>query len=157
MKLVLVFVDSTLKQCTMALPSLSIAFLYKLVKRSIHKVSPAPAPPPTPVAVDMRPIRPPKHYHIYWPALRARAFARVLTGNPMWRGTYDQNIRLIAERHLPGCNPREFIQKVNPFLFAKQIGLSDSESRRILHHSYNYLFAHAAYSRCEHCRALALL
>ena len=152
LKLVFAFVDSTPK-ASMASTSLLLSSLYaRLVgKRSFSRVS--PAPPPTPV---MKPIRPPAHYHIYWPALRARAFARILTGNPMWRGTYDQNIRLIAERHLAGCNPREFIQKVNPFLFAKQIGLSDSDSRRILHHSYEYLLIQAAYSRCEHCRTLAL-
>lgn len=131
-----------------------MSFILPLIKRSMHVPA---APPSTPVALPaMKPIRPPAHYHIYWPAIRARNFARVLTGNPMWRGTYDQNIRMIAERHLAGCNPREFIQKVNPFLFAKQIGLSELDARRLLGRSYHELWTQAAYSRCEHCRALAL-
>ena len=159
MKLVVAFVDSTPK-ATMASTSLSLSSLYARIvgKRSFSRVLPAPAAPPsTPVALAVvKPIRPPKHYHIYWPALRARAFARILTGIPMWRGTYDQNIRMIAERHLAGCNPREFIQTVNPFLFAKQIGLSELDARRLLGRSYHELWTQAAYSRCEHCRALAL-
>lgn len=106
-------------------------------------------------------IKPPAHYHIFWSATRARTFARIVTLDPKRRSTYDQNIRLLAAEYnmLTGteANPRQFIQKVNPLLFAHLLGWPPHFTQRTLGREWNTLYTMVIYSKCEHCRKLGKL
>lgn len=110
-------------------------------------VSPAPL-------VDV--IRAPPHYHRFWSATRARKFARKLTGDLKRRGTYDQNIRLIASKTHPGVDVRQFIDKVNPVLWCLTVGWSRCDVQKlIMRNDLQALWHRCAYSSCDHCRYLA--
>ena len=110
-------------------------------------VSPAPL-------VDV--IRAPPHYHRFWSATRARKFARKLTGDLKRRGTYDQNIRLIASKTHPGVDVRQFIHKVNPVLWCLTVGWSRWDMQKlIMRNDLQDLWHRCAYSSCDHCRYLA--
>ena len=105
-------------------------------------------------------IRAPVHYHLYWPATRTRLFARILTGDPKRRKTYDENIRLLndAYANVTGnkVHPHLFIQKVNPVLFALAVGISNQEVCTIIRPQHRMrLWQQCAYSSCAHCRQLA--
>ena len=100
-------------------------------------------------------IKPPPHAHRFWSATRARLFARKLTGDPKRRGTYDQNIRVIASKTHPDVDPRIFIEKVNPVLYCLTVGWSQEDAYKLLKWQWLNLWRRCAYSRCEHCRLLA--
>jgi argininosuccinate synthase len=105
-------------------------------------------------------IKPPPHYHIFWSATRARQFARILSGDPKRRSTYDQNIRLLNAAYSrimeTEADPRAFIKKVNPVLFAHALGMSPHFTQRVIgFRSYNTLYTMVKQSKCEHCRKLA--
>ena len=101
-------------------------------------------------------IRAPPHYHRFWSATRARKFARKLTGDLKRRGTYDQNIRLIASKTHPGVDVRQFIQKVNPVLWCLTVGWSRWDMQKlIMRNDLQDLWHRCAYSSCDHCRYLA--
>jgi hypothetical protein len=117
----------------------------------------------TPVPVVER-ILPPRHYHINWPATRARHFARIVSGNPKRRGTYDQNIRLLNASYtaLIGkpdqtstADVRLFIQKVNPLAFAHIVGISPLQTKKMLGPAFLELLHRITHSKCECCRSLA--
>ena len=117
----------------------------------------------TPVPVVER-ILPPRHYHINWPATRARHFARIVSGNPKRRGTYDQNIRLLNASYtaLIGkpdqtstADVRLFIQKVNPLAFAHIVGISPIQTKKMLGPAFLELLHRITHSKCECCRSLA--
>jgi hypothetical protein len=113
----------------------------------------APLQTPQPVA-DI--IRAPPHYHCFWTATRARKFARVLLNDPKHRGTFDQNIRLIASKTHPGVDVRLFIQKVNPVLWCLKVGWSRfTVQKLIVRNDLQTLWQRCAYSSCDHCRDLA--
>jgi hypothetical protein len=101
-------------------------------------------------------IRAPSHYHRFWSATRARKFARKLTGDPKRRGTYDQNIRLIASKTHPGVDVRQFMNKVNPVLWCLTVGWSRWDMQKLIMRDHLAdLWRHCAYSSCDHCRDLA--
>lgn len=117
----------------------------------------------TPVPVVKR-ILPPRHYHINWPATRARHFARIVSGNPKTRGTYDQNIRLLNALYMQmiglpqateEADVRLFIQKCNPLAFAHTVGIHPLLTKKLLGHSFPELLHRITHSKCECCRALA--
>ena len=113
----------------------------------VQEVIPAPL-------VDV--IRAPSHYHRFWSATRARKFARKLTGDPKRRGTYDQNIRLIASKTHPGVDVRQFINKVNPVLWCLTVGWSRWDMQKLIMRNHLAdLWHRCAYSSCDHCRDLA--
>ena len=106
-------------------------------------------------------ILPPPHTHIFWSATRTRRFARLVTGNPKRRGTYDQNIRILNAAYNLGTgtmneDPRLFMQKVNPIPFARLIGLEPIQIKRFLVDSWRLLNDRLIRSKCEHCRKLAI-
>ena len=101
-------------------------------------------------------IRPPPHCHRFWSATRARKFARLLLNDPKHRGTYDQNIRLVASKTHPGVDVRKFIEKVNPVLWCLKLGWSHNLVRcLIVRRDLDLLWQRCAYSSCAHCRDLA--
>jgi hypothetical protein len=105
-------------------------------------------------------IRPPRHCHIFWNATRAQNFARILTGNPKRRATYDTNIRLlntVYEEAVGGedSDPRHFINKVNPLCFAWVALFPHQTTRRLLADSHQMLWLRMVRSKCAHCRDLA--
>jgi len=117
----------------------------------------------TPVPVMER-ILPPRHYHINWPATRARHFARIVSGNPKRRGTYDQNIRLLNATYtaligkpdqMSTADVRLFIQKVNPLAFAHVAGISPLQTKKMLRSVFLELLHRITHSKCECCRSLA--
>jgi len=117
----------------------------------------------TPVPVMER-ILPPRHYHINWPATRARHFARIVSGNPKRRGTYDQNIRLLNATYtaligkpdqMSTADVRLFIQKVNPLAFAHIVGISPLQTKKMLGPVYLDLLYRITHSKCECCRSIA--
>ena len=113
---------------------------------------------PQPVATEPKPdvIRAPPHYHCFWSATRARKFARVLLSDNKHRGTYDQNIRLIASQTHPGVDVRQFIQKVNPVLWCLKVNWSKYLVQRLIQpRDLGGLWQRCAYSSCAHCRELA--
>jgi hypothetical protein len=113
----------------------------------VQEVIPAPL-------VDV--IRAPSHYHRFWSATRVRKFARKLTGDPKRRGTYDQNIRLIASKTHPGVDVRQFIHKVNPVLWCLTVGWSRWDTQKLIMRNHLAdLWHRCAYSSCDHCRLLA--
>lgn len=101
-------------------------------------------------------IRPPPHCHRFWSATRARKFARLLLNDPKHRGTYDQNIRLVASKTHPDVDVRQFIEKVNPVLWCLKLGWSHNLVRcLIVRRDLDLLWQRVAYSSCAHCRDLA--
>jgi hypothetical protein len=111
--------------------------------------------------MDKTIIRPPAPYHIFWPAIRVRRFARLVTGDPKRRGTYNDNIRLLNTIYnlfmrSDNSDPRLFMQKVNPIPFARLIGLQPPDIKRFLAGSWSSLNHRLIYSKCEHCRKLAI-
>jgi hypothetical protein len=107
------------------------------------------------------PIRPPPHSHVFWNATRARNFARAVSGNPARRGTYDENIRLLdivyaaALGRPDDIDPQTFIKKVNPLAFAYTVGLSRTQTKKLLAGAYYILWQRIAASKCACCRELA--
>ena len=148
--------------------SLNLIYLQKqmakkriAVLKSLGLIRTPSAPPSTPVVER---ILPPRHYHINWPATRARHFARIVSGNPKRRGTYDQNIRLLNTTYtrLIGkpdqtstADVRLFIQKVNPLAFAHVVGISPLQTKKMLGPKFLELLHRITHSKCECCRSLA--
>jgi len=150
--------------------SLNLIYLQKqmakkrfAVLKSLGLIRTPSAPPSTPTVPNER-ILPPRHYHINWPATRARHFARIVSGNPKRRGTYDQNIRLLNATYtgLIGkpdqtstADVRLFIQKVNPLAFAHVAGISPLQTKKMLRSVFLELLHRITHSKCECCRSLA--
>ena len=131
-------------------PITSNVLLNALVPQAPPPMAPLQAPPVADV------IRAPPHYHCFWTATRARKFARVLLNDPKHRGTFDQNIRLIASKTHPGVDVRLFIQKVNPVLWCLKVGWSRfTVQKLIVRNDLQTLWQRCAYSSCDHCRDLA--
>ena len=138
-------VITTVKMSYITNPIITSALIDALAP--VQEVSPAPL-------VDV--IRAPPHYHRFWSATRARKFARKLTGDLKRRGTYDQNIRLIASKTHPGVDVRQFIHKVNPVLWCLTVGWSRCDVQKlIMRNDFQALWHRCAYSSCDHCRYLA--
>ena len=116
---------------------------------------------PSPPVVER--ILPPRHYHINWPATRARHFARIVSGNPKRRGTYNQNIRFLnmtytaligKPNQMSTADVRLFIQKVNPLAFAHIVGISPLQTKKMLGPSFLELLHRITHSKCECCRSI---
>jgi len=116
---------------------------------------------PSPPVVER--ILPPRHYHINWPATRARHLARIVSGNPKRRGTYDQNIRLLNKTYtaligkpnqMSTADVRLFIQKVNPLAFAHIVGISPLQTKKMLGPAFVELLHRITHSKCECCRSI---
>uniref|UniRef100_A0A6C0BAX2 Uncharacterized protein n=1 Tax=viral metagenome TaxID=1070528 RepID=A0A6C0BAX2_9ZZZZ len=128
-----------------------MAFLLKRLATAMSfrssKVHPAPEK-----------IRSPLHCHLFWSATRTRHFARILTGDPKRRSTYDKNIRLLTATYnkltKQNVSPRQFMQSINPLLFGHMIGLSLYDMRRLIGSPWHTLYRMIANSKCEHCRQL---
>jgi hypothetical protein len=110
--------------------------------------------------MDPATIRAPAPYHIYWPALRTRRFVQKFLGEKYKRGTYDKNIRILnaVYGYMVGtdADAKLFMQRVNPILFAKMLGWSELETRRLIGgRAYHELWLRVANSKCACCRALA--
>jgi hypothetical protein len=150
--------------------SLNLSFLQKqMAKKRIAVLKSlglirTPSALPSPPAVER--ILPPRHYHINWPATRARHFARIVSGNPKRRGTYNQNIRLLNATYtaligkpdqMSTADVRLFIQKVNPLAFAHIVGISPLQTKKMLGPAYLELLYRITHSKCECCRSLAPL
>lgn len=107
----------------------------------------------------MEVIKPPPHCHIFWSATRARNFIHALAGNSKIRGTYNENIRILNAVYsgLVGkeSDPRQFIQHVNPVLFAYEMGMPPALIKRVLAGSWFRLWEQAFYSKCRHCKNIA--
>jgi len=126
------------------------SFLARLMGRRSARVAPS----------SQEKIRSPLHCHIFWSATRARHFARILTGDPKRRGTYDENIRLLnaaySKKVGTEAHVRLFIQKVNPILFARAMGWDMRLVFKLIgRHPWNTLYNMIVNSKCEHCRAAA--
>jgi hypothetical protein len=148
--------------------SLNLSFLQKqmskkriAVLKSLGLVRP-PSALPSPPVVER--ILPPRHYHINWPATRARHFARLVSGNPKRRGTYNQNIRFLnmtytaligKPNQMSTADVRLFIQKVNPLAFAHIVGISPLQTKKMLGPAYLELLYRITHSKCECCRSIA--
>ena len=105
-------------------------------------------------------IRSPRHSHVFWNATRAQNFARVLTGDPKRRATYDANIRLLNTVYAKAVggeesDPRLFMNKVNPLCFAWLVLFPPQTTRRLLADSHQMLWMQMVRSKCAHCRNLA--
>jgi hypothetical protein len=148
--------------------SLNLSFLQKqMAKKRIAVLKSlglirTPSALPSPPVVER--ILPPRHYHINWPATRARHFARIVSGNPKRRGTYNQNIRLLNATYtaLIGkpdqtstADVRLFIQKVNPLAFAHIVGISPLQTKKMLGPAFLELLYRITHSKCECCRSIA--
>lgn len=112
-------------------------------------------------AVVQEKIRAPEPSHLFWSATRARRFARIVSGNPRRRGTYDENIRLlnaVYSKKVGGeAHVRLFMQKVNPILFAYAMGWDMRATLKLFDRSaWNTLLTMVIRSKCEHCRAIGL-
>lgn len=124
------------------------SFLARFLGRRSPRVAPAP-----------QKIRSPLHCHIFWSATRTRHFARILSGNPKRRGTYDENIRLLNDAYSKKmgkeADVRLFMQRVNPILFASAMGWNPRVARKLIgYHSWSTLFKMVMLSKCEHCRSI---
>lgn len=147
--------------------SLNLSFLQKqmakkrsAVLKSLGLVRTPSVPPSTPVVER---ILPPRHYHINWPATRARHFARLVSGNPKRRGTYNQNIRFLNMTYtaligkpdqMSTADVRLFIQKVNPLAFAHIVGISPLQTKKMLGPAFVELLYRITHSKCECCRSI---
>ena len=104
-------------------------------------------------------IRAPSPVQIYWSATRARNFARIVSGNPKRRSTYDENIRLLDAVYskLVGeeGNPLLFMKKVNPLAFAWMNQIPTEKTQKILVDSHHMLWLRLVNSKCFHCRKMA--
>ena len=147
--------------------SLDLSFLQKqMAKKRIALLKSlgliyTPSVLPSPPVVER--ILPPRHYHINWPATRARHFARIVSGNPKRRGTYNQNIRFLnmtytaligKPNQMSTADVRLFIQKVNPLAFAHIVGISPLQTKKMLGPSFLELLHRITHSKCECCRSL---
>ena len=148
--------------------SLDLSFLQKqMAKKRIALLKSlgllcTPSVLPSPPVVER--ILPPRHYHINWPATRARHFARLVSGNPKRRGTYNQNIRFLNMTYtaligkpdqMSTADVRLFIQKVNPLAFAHIVGISPLQTKKMLGPAFLELLHRITHSKCECCRSLA--
>ena len=148
--------------------SLDLSFLQKqMAKKRIALLKSlgllcTPSVLPSPPVVER--ILPPRHYHINWPATRARHFARLVSGNPKRRGTYNQNIRFLNMTYtaligkpdqMSTADVRLFIQKVNPLAFAHIVGISPLQTKKMLGPAFVELLHRITHSKCECCRSLA--
>lgn len=142
---------------TLSIPSTTVKMSYATNPTVTNALVSAAAS----VAAALQPkpdvIRPPPHCHRFWSATRARKFARVLLKDPKHRGTYDQNIRLIASKTHPDVDVRQFIEKVNPVLWFLKVGWSKNLLPRLISEPRDLylLWQRCAYSSCAHCRELA--
>jgi len=99
--------------------------------------------------------------HLFWPATRVRRFVRLITDNPRWRGSYDQNIRILnaTYNYFVGStreDPTAFMMKVNPISFARMLGLEPCQIKVFLPDSWKELNHRLLHSKCEPCRMLAI-
>jgi hypothetical protein len=106
-------------------------------------------------------ILPPRLSTALWTATRARRFVRLMTSNPKWRGTYDQNIRILNAAYnlftaTENDDVRLFMWKVNPIPFARRLGLQPAQIKRFMAGSWPVLNYRMIHSKCAHCRKLAI-
>lgn len=126
------------------------SFFARITRLAFQKRSARIAPAP-------EKIRPPPHCHLFWSATRTRHFARILSGNPKRRGTYDENIRLLNAAYSKkigvDSHVRLFMHSVNPILFAHAMGWDPRFAHKLIgYHSWSTLYKMVIWSKCEHCR-----